>query len=60
MKPSLRAFPLADMFRLANSSCGSGAVFSTMRFLDGRDVRDLFVSVALVSFAFCSTYLTVV
>jgi CDP-diacylglycerol---serine O-phosphatidyltransferase len=52
MKPSLRAFPLADMFTLANSFCGSGAVFSTMRFLDRHETFDLFVSVALISAAF--------
>jgi CDP-diacylglycerol--serine O-phosphatidyltransferase len=48
----LRDFHLADWFTLANAFCGTGAVFSAMRFLQEGVVRDLLVGMALIPAAF--------
>src|SRR3546814_13260745 len=48
----LREFQLADWFTLANAFCGTGAVFSAMRFLQEGVVRDLMIGMALIPLAF--------
>jgi CDP-diacylglycerol--serine O-phosphatidyltransferase len=48
----LRDFHLADWFTLANAFCGTGAIFSAMRFLQEGGVRDLLVGMALIPAAF--------
>ncbi|GHB94774.1 CDP-alcohol phosphatidyltransferase family protein [Thermomonas carbonis] len=48
----LRDFHLADWFTLANAFCGTGAVFSAMRFLQDGNVRYLLIGMALIPLAF--------
>src|SRR3546814_19340671 len=48
----LRKFQLADWFTLANASCGTGAVFAAMRFLQEGVVRDLMIGMALIPLDF--------
>ena len=38
----IREFQLADWFTLANAVCGTGALFSTMTYLETRDVRHVY------------------
>ena len=44
----IREFHLADWFTLANASCGMGALFSTMTYLDTNDIRHIYYAGALV------------
>ncbi len=44
----IREFHLADWFTLANAVCGTGALFSTMSYLETNDVRHVFFACALV------------
>lgn len=44
----IREFHLADWFTLGNAICGSGALFSTMSYLQTRDVRHIHFACALV------------
>ncbi len=44
----IREFHLADWFTLANAVCGTGALFSTMTYLETNDVRHVFFACALV------------
>ena len=44
----IREFQLADWFTLANAICGTGAVFSTMTYLETGDVRHIYFACGLV------------
>ena len=44
----IREFHLADWFTLGNAICGTGALFSTMTYLQARDVRHVYFACALV------------
>ena len=44
----IREFHLADWFTLANAVCGIGAVFSTMTYLETRDVSHVYFACGLV------------
>ena len=44
----IREFHLADWFTLGNAVCGTGALFSTMTYLQIRDVRHIYLACALV------------
>ena len=44
----IREFHLADWFTLANAVCGTGALFSTMTYLETGDVRHVYFACALV------------
>ena len=44
----IRGFHLADWFTLANAVCGTGALFSTMTYLETNDVRHVYFAAALV------------
>ena len=44
----IREFHLADWFTLANAACGTGALFSTMSYLENGDVRHIFFAGWLV------------
>jgi CDP-diacylglycerol--serine O-phosphatidyltransferase len=44
----IREFHLADWFTLGNAVCGTGALFSTMTYLQMRDVRHIYFACALV------------
>ena len=44
----IREFHLADWFTLANAVCGAGALFSSMTYLETRDVRHVYFAGALV------------
>jgi CDP-diacylglycerol--serine O-phosphatidyltransferase len=44
----IRAFHLADWFTLANAVCGVGAIFSTMTYLQTREVHHVHYACALV------------
>jgi CDP-diacylglycerol--serine O-phosphatidyltransferase len=44
----IREFHLADWFTLGNAVCGTGALFSTMTYLQIRDVRHIYFACALV------------
>ncbi len=44
----IREFHLADWFTLGNAACGIGAVFSTMTYLETRDVMHLYIACALI------------
>jgi CDP-diacylglycerol--serine O-phosphatidyltransferase len=44
----IREFHLADWFTLANAVCGTGALFSTMTYLETSDVRHIYYACALV------------
>jgi len=44
----IREFQLADWFTLANAVCGTGALFSTMTYLETSDVRHVYFACGLV------------
>jgi CDP-diacylglycerol---serine O-phosphatidyltransferase len=44
----IREFHLADWFTLGNAVCGTGALFSTMTYLQTKDVRHIYFACALV------------
>ncbi len=44
----IREFHLADWFTLANAVCGTGALFSTMTYLETDDVRHVYFACTLV------------
>lgn len=44
----IREFQLADWFTLANASCGAGALFSIMTYLEAKEVRHIYFACALV------------
>jgi CDP-diacylglycerol--serine O-phosphatidyltransferase len=44
----IREFHLADWFTLGNALCGTGAIFSTMTYLEHGDVRHIYFATALV------------
>src|ERR1700761_2101257 len=44
----IRDFHLADWFTLGNAVCGTGALFSSMSYLDDNDVLHIYLAVALV------------
>jgi len=44
----IREFHLADWFTLANAICGTGALFSTMTYLETGDARHVYYATALV------------
>jgi CDP-diacylglycerol--serine O-phosphatidyltransferase len=44
----IRDFHLADWFTLANAVCGTGAVFSTMTYLEANDTRHVYFACGLV------------
>ncbi|MEQ1518022.1 MAG: CDP-alcohol phosphatidyltransferase family protein, partial [Usitatibacteraceae bacterium] len=44
----IREFALADWFTLGNAVCGTGALFSTMSFLETSDVKHIYFACALV------------
>lgn len=44
----IREFHLADWFTLANAVCGTGALFSTMTYLETSEVRHIYYACALV------------
>ena len=44
----IREFHLADWFTLGNAVCGTGALFSTMTYLETNDVRHVYFACALV------------
>lgn len=44
----IREFHLADWFTLANAVCGTGALFSTMTYLETQDVKHVYFACALV------------
>jgi CDP-diacylglycerol---serine O-phosphatidyltransferase len=48
----LRNFHLADLFTLANGSCGVSAIFGAMKYLATRDTWHLYVAAALIPLAF--------
>jgi CDP-diacylglycerol--serine O-phosphatidyltransferase len=48
----IRSFHLADWFTLGNASCGVGALFSVMSYLQSQDVLHLLFACALVLLAF--------
>ncbi|MDO8777134.1 MAG: CDP-diacylglycerol--serine O-phosphatidyltransferase [Burkholderiaceae bacterium] len=44
----IREFHLADWFTLGNAICGTGALFSTMSYLEADDVKHVYFACALV------------
>lgn len=44
----IREFHLADWFTLGNAICGTGALFSTMSYLETADVKHVYFACALV------------
>ncbi|NTV15068.1 MAG: CDP-diacylglycerol--serine O-phosphatidyltransferase [Desulfobulbaceae bacterium] len=44
----IREFHLADWITLANAVCGSGAIFSTMTYLQSGEVRHIYFAAALI------------
>lgn len=48
----IREFHLADWFTLANAACGTGAIFSTMTYLETNAVSHVYIACALVIAAF--------
>ena len=44
----IREFHLADWFTLGNAVCGVGALFSTMTYLETKDVKHVYFAAALV------------
>ncbi len=48
----IREFHLADWFTLANAACGTGAIFSTMTYLETNAVSHVYIACALVMAAF--------
>jgi CDP-diacylglycerol--serine O-phosphatidyltransferase len=47
----IRSFALADIVTLGNASCGTGAIFSALAFLDDRNTRWLWIAFALLPIA---------
>ena len=47
----IRSFHLADWFTLGNASCGAGALFAVMSYLQSQDVRHLVFACALILLA---------
>ena len=45
----IREFHLADWFTLANAVCGTGALFSTMTYLETSDARHVYYATAASS-----------
>ena len=48
----IRGFHLADFFTLANAACGVGAVFLTMRYLQGGALAYFYAAAAMAPLAF--------
>jgi CDP-diacylglycerol--serine O-phosphatidyltransferase len=48
----IRSFHLADWFTLGNASCGVGALFAVMSYLQSQDVLHLLFACALILLAF--------
>ena len=48
----IREFHLADWFTLANAACGTGALFSTMSYLQTGGVAHLYLACGLIAAAF--------
>jgi CDP-diacylglycerol--serine O-phosphatidyltransferase len=48
----IRGFHLADWFTLGNASCGVGALFAVMSYLQSQDVLQLLFACALILLAF--------
>ena len=48
----IREFHLADWLTLANAVCGTGALFSTMTYLQTTEVRHIFIACGMVLAAF--------
>ena len=48
----IRGFHLADWFTLGNASCGVGALFAVMSYLQSQDVQHLLFACALILLAF--------
>jgi CDP-diacylglycerol---serine O-phosphatidyltransferase len=48
----IREFHLADWFTLANAACGTGALFSTMTYLETGAVRHIYIACSLIIAAF--------
>jgi len=48
----IREFQLADWFTLANAVCGTGALFSTLSYLQAFEVRHIYFACGLVFAAF--------
>ncbi len=48
----IRSFHLADWFTLGNASCGVGALFAVMSYLQSQDVMHLLFACALILLAF--------
>jgi CDP-diacylglycerol--serine O-phosphatidyltransferase len=44
----IREFQLADWFTLANAVCGTGALFSTLTYLETREIRHIYFAGAMV------------
>lgn len=48
----IREFHLADWFTLANAACGTGALFSSMTYLETSNVMHVYIACSLVIAAF--------
>jgi CDP-diacylglycerol---serine O-phosphatidyltransferase len=48
----IREFHLADWFTLANAACGTGALFSTMSYLETSAVKHVYIACSLIISAF--------
>ena len=48
----IREFHLADWFTLANAACGTGALFSTMTYLETGTVMHIYIACSLIIAAF--------
>lgn len=48
----IREFHLADWFTLANAACGTGALFSTMTYLETSAVQHIYIACGLIFAAF--------
>jgi CDP-diacylglycerol--serine O-phosphatidyltransferase len=48
----IREFHLADWFTLGNAVCGTGALFSTMTYLQSESIEHIYVACALILAAF--------
>ena len=44
----IREFQLADWFTLANAVCGTGALFSTLTYLETREIRHIYFAGGMV------------
>jgi CDP-diacylglycerol---serine O-phosphatidyltransferase len=47
----IRSFHLADVFTIANGSCGISAIFEAMQFIATRDTRHIYTAAALIPLA---------